>query len=85
MPAKPRMPLKLVRDQYTLIYGLQLFTGRAPEGGPHAHVQVIGPDGSQHEMALHVITGSREEIREQLLESIDAFFELIEPTPAGEP
>jgi hypothetical protein len=85
MPDKSRRSLKLVRDQYTLVYGLQLFTGHGTEGGPHAHVQVVAPDGSQHEMALHVITGSREEIREQLLQSIDAFFELIEPTPGGEP
>lgn len=77
------MALKLVREQLTLVYGMRLFTGRADEAGAHAHVPVRAPDGSEDEMALHTIAGSRDEIREQLLDSIDAFFDLVEPVPPG--
>jgi hypothetical protein len=72
------MSLKLVREQLTLVYGMRLFEGRAVAGGPHPHVAVVAPDGHPTEMALHTITGSREEIRAQLLQSIDAFFELVD-------
>ena len=73
------MPLKLVRDQLTLVYGMRLFSGRAAEDGPHPHVRFRAPDGSDEEMALHTISGTRAEIREQLLQSIDAFFDLVDP------
>ncbi|MSP59765.1 MAG: allantoinase [Myxococcales bacterium] len=79
------MALKLVREQLTLVYGLRLFTGRASEGAAHLHVPVPRPDGGQDEMALHTMSGTRAEIREQLLQSIDAFFELVDPTPGGTP
>jgi hypothetical protein len=69
----------LVRD-YTLVYGLKLFVGRAAEGERHPHVEVPTPDGGRDEMALHLITGTCDEIRRQLLQSIDAFFELCQPT-----
>lgn len=78
------MTLKLVREQLTLIYGMRLFTGRVPEGGPHAHVQIRLPDGSEADLPLHTISGTRDEIRAQLLQSIDAFFELIEPSETGD-
>jgi len=73
------MSLKIVREQLTLVYGMRLFAGRAAEGGPHAHVQFRAPDGSDEDLALHTISGTRAEIREQLLQSIDAFFELVDP------
>jgi hypothetical protein len=76
------MALKLVREQLTLVYGMRLFNGRIVEGGPHAHVQFRLPDGTAADMALHTISGTRAEIREQLVQSIDAFFDLIEPTDA---
>ncbi len=74
------MTLKLVHPKLTLIYGLQLFHG-TPEAdaGPHPHVVVRGPGGAEAGMALHVLSGTREEIRRQLLDSLDAFFELVEP------
>jgi hypothetical protein len=77
------MPLKLVREELTLVYGLQLFRG-VPEGAglPHAHVTVQGPGGQEASLALHSLHGTREELRRQALESIDAFFDLVEP--AGE-
>lgn len=72
------MALKLVREQLTLIYGMRLLAGRAAEGGPHARATFRRPDGVEEEMALHTIAGTREEIRAQLLQSIDAFFELVD-------
>jgi hypothetical protein len=79
------MSLKLVDEQLTLVYGLRLYRGRAPEGGPHAYAEFALPDGRRGEMALHTIVGDRDEIREQLRQSIDAFFELVEPEPEPEP
>ncbi len=74
------MALKLVREQLTLVYGMRLFAGRAAEAGTHAHVLVRAPDGGEVDMALHTISGTRDEIRAQLLQSVDAFFELVDPS-----
>lgn len=79
------MALKLVREQLTLVYGMRLFTGSAADAGPHAYVAVTAPDGHAEEMALHTISGSRDEIRAQLLDSIDAFFELVDPSAPSSP
>ena len=79
------MALKIVREQLTLVYGMRLFKGRAPAGGPHMHVTFRGFDGAEEDLALHTMSGTRDEIREQLLQSIDAFFELVEPTDATPP
>jgi len=40
------------------------------------HGQVLTENGQTRQVTLHTIDGSREQIRQQLLESIDAFFEL---------
>jgi hypothetical protein len=80
------MSLKLVREELTLVYGLQLFHG-TPEGPgalPHAHVEVRGPRGQEATLALHTLTGTREELRRQLVQSIDAFLELVDPVGTGE-
>jgi hypothetical protein len=74
------MTLKLVRDELTLVYGLHLFSGVAAESGAHTHVAVSGPEGRSAQMALHTIRGTRGEIRAQLLQSIDAFFDLVDPS-----
>lgn len=79
------MALKIVREQLTLVYGMRLFHGRAPAGGPHMHVTFRGLDGAEEDLALHTMSGTREEIREQLLQSIDAFFELVDATDATPP
>jgi hypothetical protein len=71
--------LKLVKEQYTLCYGMRLDKGTAPERR-HPHVPVTLPDGSEASMSLHVINGTVEEIKAQLMESVDAFFEIY-----GEP
>ena len=71
--------LKLVKTQYTLCYGMRLDKGTAPEQA-HPHVPVTLPDGSQTTMALHIIDGTAEEIKTQLLQSVDAFFEIYGET-----
>ncbi|MEK7267771.1 MAG: allantoinase [Nitrospirota bacterium] len=67
--------LKLVKPEYTLCYGMRLDKGTAPEQ-THPHVPVTLPDGSKVSMALHVINGTAEEIKAQLLKSVEAFFEI---------
>lgn len=65
------------RSEYTLTYGIRLDPGTAAEQ-THPHVPVLLPDGTEGEMALHVMNGSLEEIRRQLHESIDAYFEIYQ-------
>src|ERR1043166_6390766 len=67
--------LTLVSPRYTLGYGMWLEKGTAPELA-HAHVSIILPDGSEGNMALHIISGRPDEIKARLLGSIDAFFEI---------
>jgi hypothetical protein len=78
MPAQKRH-LKLVKPQYTLCYGMRLDKGTSADRG-HPHVPVTLPDGSQATMALHLIHGTGAEIKAQLLESVDAFFEIYGQT-----
>jgi hypothetical protein len=47
----------------------------------HEHPQIKGPDGESLTLTIHLITGTREEIRDQLMQSIDAFFELSDEMP----
>jgi hypothetical protein len=67
--------LSLVKPHYTLCYGMRLDKGTAPERR-HPHVPVLLPDGDQGSMTLHVMNGTVDDIKAQLLESIDAFFEI---------
>lgn len=67
--------LQLVKPRYSLCYGMRLDKGTASER-THPHVPVTLPDGSGDTMALHVINGTVDEIKAQLLESVDAFFEI---------
>ena len=67
---------RAVDSQYTLGYGMRLDKGTAPELA-HPHVPVTLPDGSEGKMTLHVINGTPEEIKARLLESVEAFFEII--------
>ncbi len=74
-PSKRRDHLKLVRPQYTLIYGMRVDRGVSADRG-HARVTLQLPNGSQGQMALHIIAGTKDEIKAQLRHSIEAFFEL---------
>ena len=63
-----------IMEKLTLIYGLRLIAEdeiAAVEPG-----QVLTENGQARQVTMHTIGGTREQIRRQLLESIDAFFEL---------
>ena len=61
--------------RYALSYGLRLDQGTGNEL-THPRVPVLLPDGSTGNMTLHVLNGTAEEIKAQLLQSIDAFFDI---------
>ena len=61
-------------ERLTLAYGMRLVDG--DEIAAVEHGQVLTENGQTRQVTLHTIDGSREQIRQQLLESIDAFFEL---------
>lgn len=63
--------------QYTLCYGMRLDPGTAQEQA-HPHISIQLPDGTDGDMALHIINGGMEAIKKQLHESIDAYFEIYE-------
>ena len=69
--------LRLVRGgsrKLTLVYGMRLF----PAGEVSAVIsgKVTFAAGKEGRVTLHVIDGTRQQIRRQLLASIDAFFEI---------
>jgi hypothetical protein len=57
----------------TLIYGMRLI---AEEIAAVEHAQVLMEDGQTRQVTLHTIEGTKEQIKDQLLQSIDAFFEI---------
>jgi hypothetical protein len=71
--------LKLVKGaakRGTLIYGMRMFELGQPEIIEDALVHLSG--GSSARVTMHAIEGTRNEIRRQLLRSIDAFFDLLD-------
>ena len=75
-PGCVRYALRMV--EYTLVYGMRLFHGPASDV-EQAEPMRLAVRGQPEEWRVtpHVIEGrSREEIKRQLLRSIDAFFEL---------
>jgi hypothetical protein len=62
------------RAHYTLSYGMRLDKLTTPKLG-HAQTSVALPDGSVGRMTLQVTSGTADEIKAQLLESVDAFFQ----------
>ncbi|MDH4085862.1 MAG: hypothetical protein OEV71_00970 [Nitrospira sp.] len=63
------------KPRYALSYGLRLDQGTASEL-THPRVPILLPDGSVGNMTLHVMNGTADEIKAQLLDSIDAFFDI---------
>ena len=60
-----------------LVYGMRLFehqTGIAAVD----HALVTLADGNHERVSMHLIEGTRAQIRRQLMRSIDAFFELLD-------
>jgi hypothetical protein len=62
----------------TLVYGIRLIN-EEQDGHVAAveHGQVLLERGQTRQVTMHTIEGSVEQIKSQLLESIDAFFELL--------
>jgi hypothetical protein len=73
MPRK----LKLVKGgarRATLVYGMRLFDDKL-DSVEDAAVRLA--DGAASRITMHVIEGTPAQIRNQLMRSVDAFFELL--------
>jgi hypothetical protein len=60
----------------SLIYGMRIFDQGVVTGVEDARVRLA--DGTSGRVTMHLIEGSRAQIRRQLIQSIDAFFELLD-------
>ena len=77
--------LKLVKGaatRCTLVYGIRLFG--SSEVAMVGEAQVRQTDGSVAGITMHLIEGTRAQIRRQLMQSLDAFFELLDEGPMRE-
>ncbi|HZS44488.1 MAG TPA: allantoinase [Blastocatellia bacterium] len=61
-------------EKRQLVYGLRLFD--PDEVSDVMPAQVIRKDGTMSSVTMHILEGTKDEIRQQLLRSLDAFFEL---------
>jgi hypothetical protein len=71
--------LKLVKggaQKGALVYGMRIFDDSAVNAIDDAQVTLA--DGTSGRVTMHLIEGTRAQIRRQLMQSIDAFFELLE-------
>ena len=71
--------LKLVRgaaQKYALVYGVRIFAAGEVIAVEDASVRLA--DGDSGRITMHFIEGTRAQIRKQLAQSIDAFFELLD-------
>ncbi|HEY9158828.1 hypothetical protein [Candidatus Binatus sp.] len=60
----------------SLVYGMRIFDPDSIAGVEDAQVSLA--DGTSGRVTMHLIEGSRAQIRRQLMQSIDAFFELLD-------
>ncbi len=58
-----------------LVYGMRLFDPDEVAAVDDARVRLT--DGSSARVTMHLIEGTRLQIRRQLMRSVDAFFELL--------
>lgn len=70
--------LHVVKPEHSLIYSMKLLKNVSLQDWQHEHLDIEGPDGEPITLVLHMIGGTKEEIKAQLLQSIDAFFDLSE-------
>jgi hypothetical protein len=78
-----RRKLRLVKGRkhgWALVYGMRIFAADSITAVEAAKVSLA--DGSSGRVTMHLIEGTRGEIRRQLLQSIEAFFELLEEEPS---
>jgi hypothetical protein len=60
----------------SLVYGMRIFDQDSVAGVEDARVSLA--NGTSGRVTMHLIEGSRAQIRRQLMQSIDAFFELLD-------
>ena len=60
----------------SLVYGMRIFAPGSVAGVEDARVNLA--DGTSGRVTMHLIEGTRVQIRRQLMQSIDAFFELLD-------
>ncbi len=71
--------LKLVKgatQRAALVYGMRMFGEHDVAAVENASVRL--GDGGSSQVTMHLIEGTRAQIRRQLMQSIDAFFELLD-------
>jgi hypothetical protein len=74
--------LKLVKgaaERGVLVYGMRLFAPGELLKIEDAAAQLT--DGTSRRVTMHLIEGTHAQIRRQLMQSIDAFFELLDENP----
>jgi hypothetical protein len=78
-----RRKLKLVKGRQprnALIYGMRVFVADNIAAVEDARVSLS--DGTSGRVTMHLIEGTRAQIRRQLMQSIEAFFELLDEQSA---
>jgi len=75
MPRTLRL-VKGAAERAAMVYGMRIFAQSDVAAVEDAHVRLN--DGSTGRVTMHLIEGTRAQIRRQLLQSIDAFFELLD-------
>jgi hypothetical protein len=75
MPRKLRL-VKGASQRGALVYGMRIFEGAQVASVEDAVVSLA--DGTSGRVTMHYIEGTRAQIRRQLMQSIDAFFELLD-------
>ncbi len=74
-----RRKLKLVKGRQprgALVYGMRIFAADQVAAIEAAKVSLA--DGTSGRVTMHLIEGTRAQIRRQLMQSIEAFFELLD-------
>jgi hypothetical protein len=74
-----RRNLKLIKGRQprsALVYGMRIFGADDVVAVEDARVILSG--GASERITMHLIEGTRAQIRRQLLQSIEAFFELLD-------
>jgi hypothetical protein len=68
--------VKGASERGALVYGMRMFDAGAIASVEEARVTLAG--GESARVTMHLIEGTRAQIRRQLMQSIDAFFELLD-------
>lgn len=61
---------------FSFIYGMQMLPAHEVDAVEDAGLLLT--DGTRSHITMHLIEGSKEQIKQMLLQSVDAFFELHE-------